>query len=146
MLNYRHIAFISLIVVFSVALFSQAHAQSLTATIDQPANNDTVTGLIEVTGTISEPLPADAQLWIVVRRNDLMWPKDPEVFVVGETWSKTVNEGGRGNFSLVLLLVGKDGQEQIRRWIDRGIATGDFPGQIRIKDSSALAHVSLERP
>lgn len=131
---------------FFAFIGSHANAQSPTAEIDSPKNNAQVAGPIEMTGSIKGTVPADAQLWVVVRRGNLMWPKDPEVFVVGETWSKTVNDGGRGRFSLVLFLVGKEGQAQISDWIDHGVRTGDFAGLTRIKDSTALAHVFVEKP
>lgn len=134
--------------VFAVALamlvWPQARAQALSATIAQPANGARVAGQVEVMGTLSGPMPADTRLWIVVRQGDLMWPKDPPVDVIGQNWSKSVDLGGRGRYSLVLMLVGKEGQEQINAWIRHGMETHSFPGLTRIR-GVVLAQVSIER-
>jgi len=130
--------------VLAVLLWPQAHAQSLSATIEQPSDGARVAGQVEVRGTLSGTLPANTQLWIVVKQGDLMWPKDPPVDVIGQNWSKTVDLGGRGRYALVLMLVGKAGQEQITSWIQHGMATHSFPGLARIK-GVVLAQVPVER-
>lgn len=130
--------------VLAVLLWPQAHAQALSATIDQPSSGARVAGPVEARGTISGNLPAGTQLWIVVKQGDLMWPKDPPVTVVGQNWSKTVDVGGRGRYALVLMLVGKKGREQIARWIRHGMATHSFPGLAQIQ-GAVLAQVSIER-
>lgn len=121
-----------------------AQAQSLRASIDQPTDGARVSGPIEVIGTLSGPLPANTQLWIVLKQDGLMWPKDPPVEVIGQNWSKSVDVGGSGRYTLVLMLVGKAGQGQITRWIRHGMATHSFPGLTQIH-GVVLAQVSIER-
>lgn len=130
--------------VLAILLWPQAHAQSLSATIEHPSEGARVAGQVEARGTLSGTLPANTELWIVVKQGDLMWPKDPPVDVIGQNWSKTVDLGGRGRYSLVLMLVGKAGQEQITRWIRHGMATHSFPGLARIQ-GVVLAQVSIDR-
>jgi len=130
--------------VLAVLWWPQAHAQSLSATIQQPAHGARVAGQVEVMGTLSGTLPANTRLWLVGKQGDPMWPKDPPVDVIGQNWSKTVDLGGRGRYALVLMLVGKAGQEQINGWIQHGLETHSFPGLARIK-GVVLAQVSVER-
>jgi hypothetical protein len=75
----------------------------------------------------------------------LMWPKG-EVQVQDGSWSASVYEGGappQGRFILSLYLVGKRVYSQIAAWLERGQATGDYPGLGRIRDGLKLDSVRL---
>jgi hypothetical protein len=76
-------------------------------------------------------IPTDGHLWAASLVGDLLWPKEPELSVRDNEASATIGEGGApadGKFSVVLLLVGKAGQEAIEKWLEQGRTTGDFPG------------------
>jgi hypothetical protein len=138
-------ALTALFVSLALSASSIALADAFKATIAEPAAGSQVISPIRLKGKVTGELPQGHELWFVVRKGSLMWPKDPAVFVVGEDWSATVNEGTRGEFSLVLFLVGKDGQEQIKRWIEAGRATGHFPGLEKI-EGKPVAQVTVQQP
>jgi hypothetical protein len=84
-------------------------------------------------------------LLLVVHVGGLMWPKG-QVQVDDGSWISEVHEGGtppNGEFTLSLYLVRNGGYEEIADWLERGQATGDYPGLRRIKDGFRLHSVRL---
>ena len=126
---------------FKTLAFAQVN--TINGNITNPEEGQRVTDRIEVGGTLSASLPINHHLWIVVRRGNLLWPKEPEVFVTGNSWESTVFEGGRGQFRLVLFLVNEEGQREIRDWLRVGTDTGHFPGLESISRSFALDAVNV---
>lgn len=116
-----------------------------TGSIISPTGERPVSEELFVRGAIYN-LSSDKNLWIAVRKGRLMWPKEPEVQAVGESWSVVVYEGGTpsgGSFQLVLLSVDQTGDAKIREWIRVGKATGSFPGLRLIPGAKELDSVVL---
>lgn len=51
---------------------------------------------------------------------------------------RRAGESAGSGFSLVLLLVGREGQDAIRSWLERGRTGAGFPGFEAIPESSRL--------
>jgi hypothetical protein len=88
-------------------------------------------------------VPKDHVIVAAVESNSLMWPKEPSLDnFKGADWEATVAEGGDpgATFRVTVLVVGKDGQKKLKKWFDRGRATGDFPG-LKLSDIPGAARV-----
>jgi hypothetical protein len=112
--------------------------------ITLPRNRDLVPRRFRASGTIDR-LPADQHLLLVVEVGGLLWPKG-EVQVQDRSWMSEVYEGGappQGRFILSLYLVDDKGYDAIAVWLERGQATGDYPGLGRIRDGVKLDSVRL---
>jgi hypothetical protein len=110
-----------------------------------PKEGQEVIERIDARGTISS-LPEGSHLWLAVRKGSLIWPKEPEVFIAGTSWSATIYEGGTpsgGKFTLVLYIVDSKGHTEIGEWLQIGNATSSFPGLKRITGSKALHAIEL---
>nr|VFK19331.1 MAG: hypothetical protein BECKLFY1418C_GA0070996_105624 [Candidatus Kentron sp. LFY] len=134
---------------FFVAPISSALAQehAVRGQIDRPADRGIVPDHYRVFGTITERLPDGYHLWIVVQIGALMWPKEPEVSVVGTSWRTPtpISEGGMGPYRLVLFLVDSEGQRSIEQWLRVGTATGNFPGLETIIGGRALDSITVQQ-
>ena len=114
-------------------------------TIRLPADGSSVDRHILAEGEIIS-LPESTWLWLVVEIDGLKWPKEPGVFVSGNTWTGEAWEGGTppgGRFTLSLYVVGKAGSDQIKKWIDQGHRSGSYPGLSIIDDARRLDSVNL---
>ena len=112
--------------------------------IDHPGNRDLVPRRFRAEGIIY-CLPAVQHLLLVVEIGGLKWPKG-SVQVNDNTWTCDVFEGGtppNGGFVLSLYAVGGEEFGAINAWLERGKATGDFPGLSHIKDGIRLDRVKL---
>jgi hypothetical protein len=112
--------------------------------IHYPRNSDLVPRRFRAEGTV-DSLPEGQHLLLVVEVGGLMWPKG-EVQVNNASWASEVYEGGTppdGNFALSLYLVSKEGYVEVSAWLERGRATGDFPGLSHIKDRIKLDSINL---
>lgn len=121
---------------------------SLNATsgvIKVPADGSAVDRHIIAEGNVVS-LPESAWLWLVVEIGELKWPKEPGVFVSGNSWTGEAYEGGQppgGRFSLCLYVVSEKGHKQIKNWIWDGYRTGSYPGISVIKDARRLDCIQL---
>ena len=118
------------------------HAQEVSGQITLPINGYQVAPRFKIEGTISN-LPDGYHLWIAVRKGNLMWPKEPEAFVIGTNWGTTISENSRGEYSLILLAVNSDGHNNIMEWIRIGNETSHFPGYISIPGSQSLCSITV---
>ena len=116
--------------------------ESFQGAITHPDPNFTVGQSFTVEGTVSEEIPPYHHLWLVVRRGEMMWPKDPEVFLVDRRWKKQMTEAGTGGFSVVLYLMDQAEHDRIMKWVRDGNDTGDFPGFLSFT-GEPLAQVEL---
>jgi hypothetical protein len=90
-------------------------------------------------------LPAGQHLLLAVEVSGLKWPKG-EVAVKNTSWDAEVFEGGtppNRDFTLSLYAVSSEGYDEISAWLERGKATGDYPGLSRIKDGVKLDSIRL---
>ncbi|HXF85203.1 MAG TPA: toll/interleukin-1 receptor domain-containing protein [Anaerolineales bacterium] len=132
----------------SPELLAPEFGASLNATsgvIKVPADGSLVDHHIIAEGIIKS-LPESAWLWLVVEIGELKWPKEPGVFVSGNSWTGEAYEGGQppdGRFSLCLYVVDEKGHKQIKNWIRDGHRTGSYPGISVIKDARRLDRVQL---
>lgn len=123
-----------------------ASLNSCTGVIKIPAAGSTVDRHIIAEGAVTS-LPENAWLWLAVEIGSLKWPKEPGVFVSGNSWTGEAYEGGQppdGRFSLCLYVTGKTGHQQIKRWLQNGKRTNDYPGISVIKDARRLDCVELQ--
>lgn len=132
----------------SPELLAPEFGASLSATsgvIKAPADGSAVDRHIIAEGNVLS-LPESAWLWLVVEIGELKWPKEPGVFVSGNSWTGEAYEGGQppgGKFSLCLYVVDKKGHKQIKNWIRDGHRTGSYPGISVIKDARRLDCIQL---
>jgi hypothetical protein len=112
--------------------------------IQYPQNGDLVPRRFRAEGTVNN-LPAGQHLLLVVEVGGLMWPKG-KVQVKNTSWASEVHEEGAppdGKFTLSLYWVSSKGYDEIAVWLERGKATGDYPGLGRIKDGIKLHSIKL---
>jgi hypothetical protein len=112
--------------------------------INSPGNGDRVSRLFRAEGTI-DGLPAGQHLLLLVEVGGLKWPKC-EVQVNNTSWDANVYEGGtppHGKFTLSLYAVSRKGYDEIAAWLERGKATGDYPGLGQFKDGIRLDTITL---
>lgn len=80
-------------------------------------------------------------MWLVVQVGNLLFPKEPEIRASDHSWIQEVLESGDmpdGRFSLVLLMVDGDGQDEIEIWLAHGAAGGGYPGLESVSGSVKL--------
>jgi hypothetical protein len=109
-----------------------------------PMKRASVPRLFQAQGTIAA-LPARQHLVVAVEVAGLIWPK-ALVQVDNGLWSCQVHENGdppSGRFVLSLWLVGRQGQDEITAWLERGESSGHFPGLHQIRDGIKLHSISL---
>lgn len=114
--------------------------------ITSPVADARVTSSGEVTGTVD--LPKDAYLWVLVHREDIpgWWPQGGgPVQVINREWAVNVKYGDPADagypFEIAAAVVPFAIHEQWLRWLDRVIATGDFPA-VQLPSGAALTSVS----
>lgn len=93
-----------------------------------------------VRGTLRD-VPRGNHVWLAVQVGNLLFPKEPEIPVSDEEWVQQIVEGGippDGEFSLILVRVGRRGQLKIKRWLSRGREGKGFPGLPTIPGSARL--------
>jgi hypothetical protein len=105
---------------------------------------------ITVGGRVSQ-WQREWHLWVAVEKEDLIWPKDPEVPVTGphSPWKVAVYEEGTppdSELTLVLYLVEDEGHQRIRDWLSIGNATGTFPGLRKIPGRRLSGEQKLPMP
>jgi hypothetical protein len=94
-----------------------------------PTTGDSVSQKFTVVGNLVD-IPDATHVWLATVVDNEYWPKMPEV-PTGRAFNVTIVEEGRpadGKFSLALLLVDKQADQDIRDWLDHGERTGDYPG------------------
>ncbi len=84
--------------------------------------------------------------WLVVKIDDLFWPKEGEVKVKEGKWTKIVYEGGRppnGKFTIALYAVNEYGHNTILKWIDETRKTGNYYGLSDVDGILCIASLDL---
>jgi hypothetical protein len=112
-------------------------------TIASPTDGSTVPRTFTATGTLAG-IDSQSHVWLVVQSNGLLFPKAPEL-EVQQSWIMQSIETGvpaGGRFSLILFMVGEEGQRRINAWLAHGEATGTYPGLNRIPDGEKLDTVT----
>ena len=112
--------------------------------ITAPSRGANVPAEFTVEGRLAG-IPRGRHVWLATQVNNLLFPKPPALSAQDREFLRDVAEGGsppRGRFSLVLLMVNNAGNQQIEDWVERGDATGDFPGLEKISGSVRLDIVS----
>ena len=111
--------------------------------ITAPISDQRVGVTFSVQGTL-RGIPKDRHVWIAVQVGNLIWPK-AEIINRHRSWLKELSHAGRSGdkFAVVLLLVGKEGENQILNWYRLGEKTGNFPGIKEIAESTVLDIVQL---
>ncbi len=104
-----------------------------------PRDGSGVPRVFTAEGTLAD-IADDQHVWLVVQSNGLLFPKEPEIDPQPHWIMQSIETGvpAGGRFSLILLMVGSEGQHQIQAWLERGRATGAYPGLVRIVDSQKL--------
>ena len=108
--------------------------------IHSPEDGQRVSRQITVTGELSG-IPSNRSVWIAVEIGALLWPK-VEISATEERWTRTLEEesGSGTSYGLVLLVVGRRANRQIRRWLADGPRYG-FPGFPDVRGSVRLDSV-----
>jgi hypothetical protein len=118
--------------------------RNLQGRINHPRNRSLVPRLFRTEGTI-DGLSAGQHVLVVVEVGGLVWPKG-KVQVKNTSWVCDVHEGGTppdGKFTLSLYAVSRKGYDEIAAWLERGKATGDYPGLRRIKEGIKLHSIKV---
>lgn len=117
------------------------------ASIDYPVKGKAVGNSFVAKGTLST-LPAGAVAYLMVKRDELYWPKK----YLGQTsggWSKEITEPKRKNsrLSLVILAMDAEGRSRIDRWYKTTRQTGKYPGLnlADISDAQEIARVEVKQ-
>jgi len=101
---------------------------SAKAKITKPRSGQRVGSRIPVT-VQGDNVASGSHYWIMVERQGLVWPKEPEVKLVDGKWSGIAHEGGSpGNLTLTLISVGEKSHKQILTWFKTSQSTGKYPG------------------
>ncbi|HEX7058663.1 MAG TPA: hypothetical protein VF176_02300 [Solirubrobacterales bacterium] len=86
-------------------------------------------------------IPDEDRVWLAVRVGNRFYPKPPEINPNETHWSREFVEAGQlpeERFSLVLLRVSSEGQDQLEDWLASGASTGSFEGLPQISGSTEL--------
>jgi len=124
------------------ALISDKPSFEVKGEIIKPSANQVARGEILCTGRAENVRP-DIHLWLVVEVGGLLWPKEDEIFVDenGE-WSATIYEDGTPDeFSIELFAMNSKADIYVRKWLESGRRTGDYPGLSWIPGSRRIARV-----
>lgn len=111
--------------------------------ITSPVPGQRVARALAVEGALAG-VPEQHHVWLAVQVGNSLWPKQPEVRRRDQRWRREIVEAGLprdGKFSVVLLMVGPQGQAQIEEWTRHGQATGNWPGLTELADAEQLAVV-----
>lgn len=104
-----------------------------------PKDGSEVPRAFTAEGTLTD-IADDEHLWLVAQSDGLLFPKEPEIdpqpHWIMQSLETGVPAGGR--FSLILLMVGSEGQRQIQAWLTGGEATTAYPGLKQIVNSQKL--------
>jgi len=108
-----------------------------------PVAGELIEGEFEVSGRI-ESIPAGEVVHLVERVGNLYWPKlrigtEP----TGFQRTQHASSGKGYKYTIELLSVNTTVEEQIKRWIDHGNKTGEYPGIDYSDDVTVLAKVRV---
>ncbi len=117
-------------------------ALKLRGRIVQPKTGSTVGAAFPANGSI-ELGPSEVG-WLAVRIGNMYRPKEPAITQSG-AWERMVFEGGPPGtaFSLALIVVDRDTNEQILTWFDQARRTGNYPGMPLATQSTLLDEIDL---
>ena len=121
------------------AIFCGGSSGGPRGTITSPTDGSAVPRTFTAAGTLTD-IGSQSHVWLVVQSNGLLFPKAPEL-EVQQSWIMQSIETGvpaGGRFSLILIVVGEEGERRIEAWLTRGEATGTYPGLNRVPDSEKL--------
>jgi hypothetical protein len=104
------------------------------ACITTPADGDTLSDFFDCSGYISDHKPGlhywiMVEIWGPVAKQELLWPKTGELELKEGKWSMKVKQSDDiRTINLSLWVVNKEGNEEIKQWMARGIKNGNrFP-------------------
>jgi hypothetical protein len=100
-----------------------------------PVSRDRVPRAFTVDGVLAK-VPPNKHVYLAVQIGNLHWIKEPEIPLGDLHWSQEVVEAGnppKGKFALVLVMVDRAGDQDIRRWL-RGTRAGlrSIPGSTKL--------------
>lgn len=114
---------------------------ALSGRIVSPSRRDAVGSSLRVRVELAG-VPIDHHVWLVIRLDDRLWPKEPEIPTGRPEWVGEIVHGVAGrHFGLRLLAVSSAGQDSIERWLERGRGTGVYAGLARIPGAVLLSEV-----
>jgi hypothetical protein len=127
----------------------------LEGTIDQPIDNQVVGGVFTCSGSING-YGEGVFLWLAVATDGKIWPKERPIPVVEDgPWEIEVKDiclkGPTEKFSLALYAADEQADRRIKKWIDHGRRTGNYPGiqglegLVWITEVSGLCHESASQ-
>jgi hypothetical protein len=124
-----------------VLMVLSGNSSTAMGSIASPKEDEKVGNYVKVTGELSG-IPSGHSVWLAVKIGLLLWPKD-EILPSEGTWTSAFDEGGDPGkkFGLALIMVGPNGNRQIRQWLEDGPRVG-YPGLTHIEDSVRLDAVS----
>jgi serine/threonine protein kinase len=100
---------------------------------------------LRVEGTATG-IPADQQLLLAIRSQNLYWPKEARI-TVGEDgrWAVDVKHQPQrdATVELTVWLVGPDGQKQVEDWLKRGREADDYEPLTTIENGTLLDSIRL---
>lgn len=115
-------------------------SRSAQGQIESPKDGEIVSRAFRAKGTLSD-IPTEKHVWIVVKIGNLLFPKEPELQASDQHWVEEFHEGGdppNGKFSIILMMVGPRGNEEIKTWLNSVREGKNPPALENISDSSKL--------
>jgi hypothetical protein len=131
--------FVIIAAIIPIMLNQKQHPDP-TGSILVPEDEEIVERVFLVSGVLAN-VPNDRQIWLAVEKNNLVWPKEPNISSADRKWSRAINENeitGKGTFSLSLFCVPPKGQKVFENWFENGKRTGEYPGLKEIKGAFRL--------
>jgi hypothetical protein len=112
--------------------------------ITQPTPGQDVGDTFPCSGSASVPQP-DVHLWLAVEIEGRIWPKERELTVTDESWTRTVfEEGTNETFALSLFAANPEAHRYLKTWLASCDKQGKYPelrrtaGMIRLSRVTAL--------
>jgi hypothetical protein len=121
--------------------------------ITTPTNNEEVPVSCTVTGTISGELPEERYMWVVINPHTSpgqWWPQGGRIEPWSGHWNAPVvlgrEEEDKGvKFDIAVILLNEEDNNAYETYLERGAATGDYPGKPLPRSAIVVHRITVMR-